>query len=150
MTVGVADVKIALAPRCVCGPGLWFVSSYQYALVHFIDVVDPEDHPAPDGLSRFPAGGELKVHEAGSGLETRELRLDTSIQHLESEISVEGNALAHVGGQQSHRADASDRMRSLLHIDSVAGNIVDRGQGLDNSTVAGARLAPILEEQALP
>src|SRR5262249_5854001 len=96
VTVPVADVEVALAPRCVRRGGFRSEPSRKGVSIQRIDVIDPEHDSAPDGPPESAGGVVFKIEVAGAHTKARETGVLASIEQLKAERLVERHGLRHV------------------------------------------------------
>src|SRR5271156_3371422 len=110
ITVWVADMEVALPPRCVRRRSHRTEPGRKSASVYCVHVVDPKHDPTPDASSARAGCVELKVEVAETDPEACEARFVPPVEQTEAKGFVEGHRFDHVDGQKRHRADALDRL----------------------------------------
>jgi hypothetical protein len=105
MAVGVAHVEVPLAPGSINRVGVGFGAGGQHPGMRGIHVVNPENHPTPDGPQGSMLGVELEVQESRSSLQAREVGVGTAVGHLKTDRRVEPHGTGHVGHGEGDGAD---------------------------------------------
>jgi DNA repair exonuclease SbcCD nuclease subunit len=108
VTVGVADVEVALPPRCIRRGSIGNPARGNHPRVNGIHVINPQDHPAPDPPNWSVFGIELEVHEAGPSPQGSERGAPAAEGDLEAHRLVERHRPVHVRHSEGDGAEGLD------------------------------------------